>query len=61
MVKNVTGMKSGIMINVSVSVKIQKNIMYGKKSYTWIPATCCCENDKYIASIIDDSVIVMNL
>ena len=30
-VENVTRMKSGIMINVDVSAKIQKNIMYVKK------------------------------
>ena len=25
--------------------------------YIWNPATCSCENDKCLASIIDDSVI----
>ena len=28
-----------------------------KKNYIWNPATCCCENGKYLASIIDNSVI----
>ena len=28
-----------------------------EKDYIWNPATCSCENDKYLASIIDDSVI----
>ena len=31
MVENVTRMKSGITINVGVSVKIRKNIMFVKK------------------------------
>ena len=28
------------------------------KYYIWNPATCSCENGKYLASIIDDSVIM---
>ena len=28
-----------------------------EKDYIWNPATCSCENGKYLASIIDDSVI----
>ena len=28
-----------------------------KKNYIWNSATCSCENGKYLASIIDDSVI----
>ena len=28
-----------------------------KKYYIWNPATCSCENGKYLARIIDDSVI----
>ena len=28
-----------------------------KKDYIWNPATCSCENGKYLARIIDDSVI----
>ena len=31
MIENVTRMKSGITINVGVSVKIRKNIMFVKK------------------------------
>ena len=27
-----------------------------KRDYIWSPATCNCENGKYLASIIDDSV-----
>ena len=28
-----------------------------QKYYIWNPATCSCENGKYLASILDDSVI----
>ena len=28
-----------------------------KKYFVWNPATCTCKNDKYLASIIDDSVL----
>ena len=27
------------------------------KDYIWNPATCSCENGKYLANIMDDSVI----
>ena len=29
-----------------------------EKSYVWNPATCNCENGKYLASIMDDSTII---
>ena len=28
------------------------------KDYVWNPATCNCENGKYLASIMDDSTII---
>ena len=28
-----------------------------EKGYIWNPATCCCKNQKYLVSIIDNSVI----
>ena len=28
-----------------------------EKDYIWNPATCSCENRKYLASIMDDSAI----
>ena len=28
------------------------------KDFVWNPATCNCENEEYLASIIDDSVII---
>ena len=40
--------------SVGASVKIQKIIMCVKET----PATCSCQNDKYEASIIDDSVVM---
>ena len=54
MKKSVTEINGGIMINVNVSVR---NIMYMKKN-GWYPATCNCENGKYLASIMDDSAIM---
>ena len=27
-----------------------------EKDYVWNPATCNCENDKYLSSIMNDSV-----
>ena len=38
-----------IMINFDVSVK---NVVYVKKDNVWNPATCNCENGKYLASIM---------
>ena len=28
-----------------------------EKNYIWNPSTCSCKNGKYLASIIDDSVV----
>ena len=58
-VENLTQIKSEITINLGVSAKMKKktcrvyilNIMYRN------PATCNCENSKYVESIIDNSVI----
>ena len=50
MEENVIQINGWITINVDVSVK---DITYVKKN----PATCICKNGKYLASIIDDSVI----
>ena len=55
--KNVARIKSGIMITVGVSVKIQKNIVCAKKGVFWNPATCSCKNGKYVRSIGDSVVI----
>ena len=54
MVESVIRIKSGITINVDTGVE---NIIYVKKNYIWNPTTCSCENGKYLANIIDDSVI----
>ena len=50
---NVNAISSGIKINVDANAE---NIIY-EKDYTWNPATCNCENGKYLASIIDDLMI----
>ena len=50
--KNVIQITGGITINSDVNVK---NIIYVKK--IWNPSTWTCENRKYLASTIDDSVI----
>ena len=55
MVESVIQIKSQITINVNVSVKIKKYCLC--EDYIWNPATCNCENGKYLASIIDDPVI----
>ena len=31
-----------------------------EKEYVWNPSTCICQNEKYLASIIDDSVIAID-
>ena len=36
---------------------MQKTPYMWKNIYIWNPAACCCENGKYLASIIDNSVI----
>ena len=52
MEENVIQINGGIMINVNVSVK---NHVY-EKDYIWNPSKCSCENGKYLASVIVDSV-----
>ena len=54
MEENAIQIKSGITIYVSVIVKIQKTCVQ-KRLY---PATCGCENGKYLASVIDNSVVM---
>ena len=53
MVENVIQIKSGITINVGASVKKHRAC---EKDYIWNPATCSCENGKYLASITDNSM-----
>ena len=52
MEENVIQINGGITRNVDVSVK---NIY--KKDHIWNPSTCSSENGRYLASIVDDSVI----
>ena len=40
------------MINVDASVKICKNILWVKKNDIKNPASCNCENGKYLGSNI---------
>ena len=54
MEENVIQTNGRITINVNVSVK---SVIY-VKNYLWNPATCSCENGKYLASIMDNSVIM---
>ena len=42
-------------IKIAIKEKIKKK--HHEKDYIWNPATCSCKNGKYLASIIDDSVI----
>ena len=37
-----------------------KKVHVFEKDYIWNPPTCNCENGKYLASIMDDSVITCN-
>ena len=55
MEENVFQIKNRITINVNVSVK--KHTMC-EKDYIWNPTTCSWKNGKYLASIIDESVIM---
>ena len=41
-----------------MSTECKKHIC--ERDYIWNPATCSCKNGKYLASIIDDSVITCN-
>ena len=50
MEENVIQINGGVTINVDVSVK---NVMYVKEDYIWNPSTCSCENEKYLASIME--------
>ena len=53
--KNVIHINGGITINVDLSVK-EPHVC--EKDYIWNPSTHSCENEKYLASIMDDSAIM---
>ena len=57
MVENIIQIKIGIAINVGASAKIKEKHRVCQKYYILNPATCSCKNNKYLASIIDSSVI----
>ena len=54
MEESVIEINGGIWINVNVNVK---KLHVFEKDYVWNLTTYNCENGKYLASIIDDSVI----
>ena len=54
--QNVIQINGRITINVYVNVDMWKRLC--EKDYVWNPATCNCENGKYLASIMDDSAII---
>ena len=54
MVENIIQIKSGITINVDVNIKIHKKIMHVEKI---IFGTGSFEHGKYVANIINDSMI----
>ena len=54
MKQNVSPVNGRIMINVDVSLK---KCSVCEKDYVWNPSACNCENRKYLASVMDDSVI----
>ena len=45
---------AGIMVNVNMSICKKRHLC--EKDYVWNHATCNCENGKYLASIMDNSV-----
>lgn len=53
-VEHAIHIKNEIMKHVNMSVKI---IVHTKKSYSWNPRNCICENGKYLKGIADDSKI----
>ena len=57
MEKNVIQINGRITINVCVSVKKRHAC---EKDYILNPATCSCQNGKYLASTMDDSVITFD-
>ena len=54
MKRNVSHVNGRITINVDVSLK---KYSVCEKDYVWNPSACNCENRKYLASVMDDSVI----
>ena len=54
MAENVPRMKIGIKINVGMRAK-KHHVC--EKDYIWNPATCSCENSKYVGRIVDDAVV----
>ena len=49
-----------IQFNNDKCIRESKKCHVYEKDYFWNPATCSCKNGKYLASIMDNSVIVFN-
>ena len=56
-VENKTQIKSGILINADVSVKIPKNIISAKNIIFGFLLHIVAKSDRHLVSFIDDSVI----
>ena len=59
MLEKVIPINSGITVNVSVSVKIKKNIVCAKNVIFGILQHIVVKNSKYLTTIIDASVITV--
>ena len=48
-----------LQINRGITTNVEKDYIWNhcEKDYIWNPATCSCENGKYLTSIMDDSAI----
>ena len=57
MEENVIQTEGGIMTNVDVSVKNVMQLSCHVMYYIWNSSACNCEKVKYLASIMDDSLI----
>ena len=49
-----------IQISGEIMINVCKKRHACEKDYAWTPSTRNCENGKYIASIMDNSVITCN-
>ena len=59
MVEKVIPINSGITVNLGVSVKIKKNIACAKNVIFGILQHVVVQNSKYLATILDASVITV--
>ena len=50
-----------IQINGEIMINVFKKSHACEKDYVWTPSTRICENGKYIASIVDNLVIRLDV